>query len=297
MKILYGWETKKIDVTYICFNRLMKNNIITIPCGNLIRDTIFLDINKGVGKKIYIIINNTKKEYGPFCNIRINTINKNVFVKHFNVVQQKLKNIQSRIKIKHGSFNEEVPEQLMVSRFLTGNEKVLEIGGNIGRNSLIIASILKNSANLVTLECDTKIAQQLKENRDINKLNFHIENSALSLNKLIQKGWDTIPSDTLKDGYKWVNTITLDELKSKYQIEFDTLVLDCEGAFYYILRDMPTIIDNINLIIMENDYHNISDKNYIDDILRENKFIRIYVKGGGWGPCKDRFFEVWKRDE
>jgi hypothetical protein len=60
---------------------------------------------------------------------------------------------------------------------------------------------------------------------------------------------------------------------------------------------MPTIIDNINLIIMENDYHNISDKNYIDDILRENKFIRIYVKGGGWGPCKDRFFEVWKRDE
>jgi FkbM family methyltransferase len=297
MKILYGWETKKIDVTYICFNRLMKNNIITIPCGNLIRDTIFLDINKGVGKKIYIIINNTKKEYGPFCNIRINTINKNVFVKHFNVVQQKLKNIQSRIKIKHGSFNEEVPEQLMVSRFLTGNEKVLEIGGNIGRNSLIISSILKNSANLVTLECDTKIAQQLKENRDINKLNFHIENSALSLNKLIQKGWDTIPSDTLKDGYKWVNTITLDELKSKYQIEFDTLVLDCEGAFYYILRDMPTIIDNINLIIMKNDYHNILDKNYIDDILRGNKFIRIYVKGGGCGLCKDRFFEVWKRDE
>ena len=49
--------------------------------------------------------------------------------------------------------------------------------------------------------------------------------------KLIQKGWDTIESDVLLDGYTNVNTITLDQLYSKYNIMFDTLVLDCEGAF------------------------------------------------------------------
>ena len=136
---------------------------------------------------------------------------------------------------------------------------------------------------------------QLKENRDLNNLNFYIENSALSKRKLIQTGWDTIPSDTLLEGYTWCNTITLNELKSKYNIEFDTLVLDCEGAFYYILMDIPEILDNINLIIMENDYHEISKKEYVDEILRKNNFYRIYIEGGGWGPCTDNFYEVWKK--
>jgi hypothetical protein len=98
----------------------------------------------------------------------------------------------------------------MAVRYLTGKESVLEIGGNIGRNSLVIASILNNS-NFVTLECDTNIAAQLVENRDLNNFNFHIESSALSKRRLIQKGWDTMVSDDLIDGWQFVNTITLDE--------------------------------------------------------------------------------------
>lgn len=142
----------------------------------------------------------------------------------------------------------------------------MEIGGNIGRNSLIIASILKTN-NFVSLESDLNISKQLIENRDLNNFNFHVENSALSNRKLIQRGWDTIPSDVLQNGYKWVNVIGLSELKTKYNINFDTLVLDCEGAFYYILMDMPEILNNIRLIIMENDYHDLSQKQYIDLIL------------------------------
>jgi len=176
--------------------------------------------------------------------------------------------------------------------YLTGNEKVLEIGGNIGRNSLIISSICNH---LVTLESDLSIAIQLMENRDLNQLSFHIENSALSNKKLIQQDWNTIPSDTLVEGYNWVNTITYSELTTKYNIEFDTLVLDCEGAFYYILMDMPEILNNIQLIIMENDYTDISHKNYVDNILIKHNFNRHYVECGGWGPCEHFFFEVWKK--
>ena len=73
------------------------------------------------------------------------------------------------------------------------------------------------------------------------------------------------------------------------------LVLDCEGAFYYILLDMPEILNNINLIIMENDYTNISHKEYVDEVLRGKNFYRDYVEEGGWGPCQANFFEVWKR--
>ena len=126
-------------------------------------------------------------------------------------------------------------------------------------------------------------------------MKFHIEHAALSSRKLIQKGWDTIPSEVLQEGYQWVNTITLDALRNKYNIDFDTLVLDCEGAFYYILTDIPDILNNIKLIIMENDYHDITHKNYIDTILKQNGFYVEYSEPGGWGPCSERFFEVWKR--
>ena len=170
----------------------------------------------------------------------------------------------------------EVPEQLMTVRYLRGHEKVLEIGGNIGRNSLIIASLLEEEGNLVTLESDEGISRQLAENKSLNNMSFHIESSALSKRRLIQKGWDTKPSEILEPGHKWVNTITLEELKRKYDVQFDTLVLDCEGAFYYILKDMPDILDNINLIIMENDYKVIEQKQYIDTILRDNGFSVDY---------------------
>ena len=203
--------------------------------------------------------------------------------------------IQSALRLNYGSFFEELPEQRMSVRYLTGKERVLEIGGNIGRNSLIIACLLNRQENLVTLESNLEIAAQLKENRDTNQLHFHVETSALSKRRLIQKGWDTLPSETLQEGFSWVNTMTLDEIQTKYQIVFDTLVLDCEGAFYYILMDMPEILANINLIIMENDYTDITRKQYVDEVLINNGFYRDYAEGGGWGPCSDYFFEVWKK--
>jgi FkbM family methyltransferase len=206
-----------------------------------------------------------------------------------------LKNIQNQLKLDYGSFDIEVPEQLMAIKYIKGNEKVLEIGGNIGRNTMIIGYILNNNNNnnFVSLECDTDISNQLIHNRDLNKLDFYIENAALSKRPLIQKNWDTIVSDVVLDGYKKVNTIDYSQLYNKYKIDFDTLVLDCEGAFYYILMDMPEILNNIKLIIMENDYHDIEHKIYIDKILKENNFKVDYTEGGGWGECADYFFQVW----
>ena len=100
-------------------------------------------------------------------------------------------------------------------------------------------------------------------------------------------------SDVVLPGYSKVNTITFAELTEKYGIEFDTLVLDCEGAFYYILMDMPDIISNVRLIIMENDYNDASHKNYIDGVLRQNGFVVDYSEPGGWGYCANNFYEVW----
>ena len=318
MIIKYGIENNSVDVTEICLTKLNNNNIITIPSQDNNRGIIFSDHLLGVLKKIFIIINELTIEYDYYYTINIDILNNSITtVNHndnsiINIIHtdetlktlhykltnnnEKLKSLHSKLKIMYGNFNEELPEQKMAVRYLNGCEKVLEIGGNIGRNTLIIASLLQNDNNFLTLECDSDSADKLKENRDLNNLHFHIEKSALSNRKLIQRGWDTIPSDTLIEGYNWVNTITLSELKTKYNIDFDTLVLDCEGAFYYILIDMPEILNNINLIIMENDYQCISEKNMVDETLKKNNFYRDYVETGGWGVCYNHFFEVWKKN-
>jgi len=298
MKILYGVSTgASIDVTDIC-KRMATGNLIFIPADDYNRANIFTDPYVGIPKKIFIVIDdsvNKFEEYDTFTELIINIPDKTIEKFSVKELDSKLRNIHSNTLLSFGSFLDELPEQKMVVRCLSGNEKVLEIGSNIGRNSLVIASIIQNENNFVTLESDKSISLQLTYNRDINGFNFHIENSALSARKLIQRGWTTVPSDILLEGYTWVNTISFVELQNKYKIEFDTLVLDCEGAFYYILIDMPEILNNINLIIMENDYLDITHKQYIDKVLIDNNFYRYYVESGGWQPCYDNFFEIWKK--
>lgn len=46
---------------------------------------------------------------------------------------------------------------------------------------------------------------------------------------------------------------------------------------------------------MENDYHDISHKEYVNLVLKQQKFYVDYSQPGGWGPCVDFFYEVWKR--
>jgi len=304
--IYYGINTNMMDITSIALYKCVKQNILGIPATDLKRAQLFTDPVEGVLKSIYIKHPNlplyeadhTKSVY---IDLSTNTLIPepipDSIIDMFIDKREQLHLIHNKLIINYGNFTQEYPEQLMAINNLTGDEKVLEIGGNIGRNSLIIGYILnkKNNTNFVTLESDTGISKQLEENRNNNRLNFYIESSALSNKKLIQKDWDTIASDVLLPGYKNVNIISWEQLNKKYNIQFDTLVLDCEGAFYYILMDMPEILSNIKLIIMENDYHTIEPKEYVDNVLLKNNFRVTYTEGRGWGPCADRFYEVWRK--
>jgi FkbM family methyltransferase len=294
MEIYYGNKNILLKVTDLYADKLQKNIKFIIPANDTERALLFGDPIYGIVKKVYIINKfGNLVEFDDTCEITIE--NRDIYVKSSCIFYNKLHDIQGQLLIHHGTFDEEFPEQKMAVRYLTGNEKILEIGGNIGRMSLITSYILKDSSNIVTLETDLENCKKLEENREINNFHFNIEPSALSKRKLIQKGWDTIPSDILLDGYKWVNTITLDELKNKYNIQFDTLLIDCEGAFYFILIDMPEILDNINLIIMENDYRDKTHKEYVDSVLIKNNFYVDYSEMGGGGVCVTHFYEVWKK--
>lgn len=310
MKLLYGKNNLIIDITDICYNKCVYNSIICIPDNDDNRVSLFgKDPIFGVVKSIFIENNGVIKEYDENTTIFINTKNNVITTIDRTTVINNLTKIQIKLKLKYGTFYEELPEQKMALTYLTGSEKVLEIGGNIGRNALLIGHILgNNSHNYVTLEADKDIAQKLCENRDNNNMNFHIESSALSKRKLITRAdtmfnnciisnSSTIESEEVPQGYKRVTNITLDELNKKYDIKFDTLIIDCEGAFFYILQDFPDILNGIKLIIMENDYDDINKKKFIDSQLKSQNFRLEYFESGGKGPCFANFFEVWKKVE
>ena len=308
MIIRYGLSENNIVITEIVKQKSMKQNIAFIPSDDLKRARLFSDPLPEILKSIFIDIGQFRTIYDNTQEIYIDFINEVIFTENFPeyimavypdlAIDKKLQFLQSNLKLDFGNFSEELPEQKMVVKYFTGYEKVLEIGGNIGRNSLISSSIMNKQKNkdLVVLETDPRIYLQLIHNKDINNLVFYIENSALSKRNLIQRGWETIVSDELLPGYQNVKTITWEQLNHKYNIEFDTLILDCEGAFYYILKDMPEILNNIKLILMENDYNDISHKQYINAILRKHNFYIDHQEGGGWGPCRDFFFEAWKKN-
>ena len=92
-----------------------------------------------------------------------------------------------------------------------------------------------------------------------------------------------------------VNTITWEQLLTKYNVQFDTIVADCEGAMYYILKDMPYILENINLIIIENDYISLDHKLFVDKVLESYNFKLIKNVTGGFehSPCYDCFYQVF----
>ncbi|QKF93499.1 methyltransferase FkbM [Fadolivirus algeromassiliense] len=308
MKFYYGIQNQYVDVTDKLIKSWTDNNVIRILSDDNTRAKLFGDHIVNVVKHLLYIDNQDKEHIIPHDkSLIIEVLTGNIidithprqywklFGKSVSDDEKKLRGLHGYIKMSFGKLTDEFPEQLMTVKYLDENAKVLEIGGNIGRNTCVIASILNDDRNLVTLESHPTIVNQLIHNKNANSFNFHVENAALSIVPLIQNGWNTRVSKEVPSGWIKVNTITFEELEKKYNIQFDTMVLDCEGAFYQILVDNPDCLKNINTIIIENDFTEIDKKNYVDSVLNKYGLKSVYQRAGGWGVCYNKFFEVFKK--
>lgn len=305
-QILYGTELKYIDVTLNCVNLFKKGtnrigNEFFIPPLDGERCRLFGDPLSGILKHIIILYENEREilphgtpKYINFNDIDINSFSRKEIDFNTDVLQQ----IHKNNSLLSGTFKDELVEQKMTLKFLRSNSKVLEIGGNIGRNSMVIASILDDEKNLVVLESNRQIAKLLKFNRDNNGFKFHILDSALSYRPLIQNGWVSKPSSENKEGES-VKTLTFEYIEEKYNIEFNAIVADCEGALFYILKDNKNIMKNIRTVIIENDFSDLKHKEFVNEIFKEFGLSCIYSEpllNNEYNlPCADYFYEVWKR--
>lgn len=303
MKIYYGDGNKYADITEMALSLCTLNKVLNIPDEDNARANIFGDPIFGKLKHIKIIQDDIESIYDhntPISiklkdDIEIPKIAKVKVNQEINDPSNRLADLHSRLRIHYGCKTDEYPEQFMTICYLNPKDIVLELGGNIGRNTCVIASILDDDKNLVSLESSSVSALQLSYNRMCNGYQFNIENSALSSVPLVQCGWTTKVSDVDVEGYFRIKTITFKELENKYGLKFNTLVADCEGALYQILKDTPEMLEGIEKIIIENDFNYMDEKNFIDRIFESYGFVCVYSKDGGWGPCSPFFYQVFKK--
>lgn len=202
------------------------------------------------------------------------------------------------------SWSEERVEQSMNMRFLRGTESVLELGACIGRNSLVIASILnEHGGRQVSVEANPKIVKQLKESQLASGLHFNIVDRPLSRQRMIVREWCSQcigPKAKVVPGWQEVPTITLQDLKDSTGVNsFDTLVIDCEGAFYGIMNEFPEVLENVTKVLIENDSCDVKEAEAIHARLRQHGLLPIWSQrlDKSWAikyfPKCDVFWQCW----
>jgi len=203
-----------------------------------------------------------------------------------NIVADKLLHIHGKLDkfVPLHELRREIPEQIMACNFIKEDDCVLELGGSIGRNSCVINTILKYKKQHVVLEPSITEASRLLTNKTNNNLEFQIEQSALSDKPLYSKGWYTYTENI--EGTVQVNTITYEQLKNKYDLSFNVLVVDNEGNFVSTLKSYPSILDNIRLLLIEHDFNSKEDLHFFNETMLTNGFHleRKYMKNDKYGP-------------
>lgn len=176
-------------------------------------------------------------------------------------------------------FYSEYGERLNAYNNIEETDIVLEIGGNIGSTSLIIADKLSNSKNLVVIEPSKKATKQLRKNKKQHNHNFNIFEGCLSKIPLYEKKksffnlsyWTNyleVTNDSNK-GTHTISTATYKELEELYNLQFNTVVIDCEGCYRQIFNEFPEILKKVDKILIE------WDGVFMEDELLKNGFHKI----------------------
>ena len=302
-RVLYGVSGNYMDVTYICWKKLVIDGRLCIPVTDPARGEYFGDPLPGILKHIKIgeqIWSHQESVNIPFnCPKNIETYRENWWKstgQYISDSRTRLNQLHEHLCINWGKIQDEYPEQLLAMTYIKKDDIVLEIGGNIGRNSCVIGTILSDSSNLLVLESSPNHAIQLKHNREQNYLNFRIVPAALSAQRLMQREWITKPVvETIPEGWSEITTINYEELQNIFGKKFNVLVLDCEGAIEHILNDYPQILNNIETIIIENDFTELAPGKKVHEQFRKSGLEPIFNQSGGWGPFYNIFFQVWKK--
>jgi FkbM family methyltransferase len=193
-------------------------------------------------------------------------------------------------KVKHNRL--ETTEQYLTEKYIGENDIVLELGARYGTVSKVINNKLMNKKNHVAVEPDDRVWSALERNRDFNNCEFFIVKGFISKQKFSLTNMDNYyrgyGSTAIQNTDSHIPSYTLNEIKNKYELKFNTLVADCEGFLEIFFDENPELYQQLHLIIFETDYEAKCDYNKIRNNLKLNGFNQIETCRGN---------EVWKKFE
>jgi FkbM family methyltransferase len=170
-------------------------------------------------------------------------------------------------------------EQDLANLFILENDIVLELGARYGSVSCIINSRLINKYNQVVVEPDARVWEALEKNKQTNHCEFHIVKGFISEKKLDLTNLDVClggyGSTFIENDHTIIPSYSLDEIKKKYDLEFNVLVADCEGFLEVFFDENPSFYDKLRLLIYEADYPEKCNYEKIKKTLLEKGFIPL----------------------
>jgi FkbM family methyltransferase len=156
----------------------------------------------------------------------------------------------------------EIDQCVLVKSFMSKNAKVLELGARYGTVSCLISELLDEPTQHVAVEPDPSVIEALEKNKINNSGQFHVYNGVISK--------DAYTINTVTPSHKYYEYATyttkcddsassslqhmsLEALQRHYDIEFDTLIADCEGFLCDFVEENEEMMKQFRLIIFEKD--------------------------------------------
>lgn len=161
-------------------------------------------------------------------------------------------------------------EHELAKKYIKAEDKVLELGARFGTTSCVIASQLKNSGHLVSVEPDPHALPYLESNRDSHYCNFIILPYPIGNVSFAPAGTKTGYANrvapvkqTSQKTLDHPTHYTFDQIQDVVGFRFTTLLIDCEGCIQYIFQGsgegatekekLKNALRSVHTIIIEGD--------------------------------------------
>lgn len=156
----------------------------------------------------------------------------------------------------------EVQEQHDANGYIRPDDKVLEIGARYGGVSITINKILKNKRDHVAVEPDSRVWEAIEKNRDRHWCEFQICKGAISERplKINDGGYEGFGNYTSEENDGNIELFKI----SDFNIDFNVLVVDCEGAFENFYNENKDFFKHLRLILYERDRKEHCDYDYLE---------------------------------
>lgn len=215
-----------------------------------------------------------------------------------------LSEIHLRHPLEGGSWDDEVAEAAMIHKVVQPGDRVLEIGANVGRSTIVAARTATASGSVVSSEADPSRLRLAQRNAGPELTVAFIPAISAEPLYLPQNGANTrmngIASRSVSggaaapraDGTPALLRVPTLPPSAVQDSGWDVLIVDCEGCFSPLMASLDTtrFLNGTRAIVLENDATDLRAQNDTHAALRAHGFSARACVRHPWKDGSDPLF-------